>query len=128
MGLGSGVEGLGLGFLVLGLGFRVSTLPRPPNGSDKIDTSKKNKGSITTLGNHPGNNQGFHFLDALLRLGLECEQKVVSEIPETWLKTDGRCMLTLRVQVPNDEILGYWVRVSLVQVLCKYMLIGYLDP
>ena len=33
----------------------------------------------------------------------------------------------LRVQVPNMQVLGIWVIVILVQVLGKYMIIGYLD-
>ena len=32
------------------------------------------------------------------------------------------------VQVPNNEILGYWAIVILVEVLRKYVIIGYLDP
>ena len=35
---------------------------------------------------------------------------------------------TLRVQVPNNEVLGIWVIVIIVQVLGKYMIIRYLDP
>ena len=34
----------------------------------------------------------------------------------------------LRVQVPNNKILRIWVIVIVVQVLGKYMTIGYLDP
>ena len=33
-----------------------------------------------------------------------------------------------RVQVPNDEVLGFWVVVLLAQALGKYMIIRYLDP
>ena len=33
-----------------------------------------------------------------------------------------------RVHVPNNKVLGFWVIVILVQVLGKYMIIGYLDP
>ena len=36
--------------------------------------------------------------------------------------------LTLRVHVPNNQVLGFWVIVIIVQVLGKYMIIGYLDP
>ena len=36
--------------------------------------------------------------------------------------------LTLRVQVPNNQVFGIWVIVSIVQVWGKYMTIGYLDP
>ena len=32
------------------------------------------------------------------------------------------------VQVPNNQVLGIWVIVLVVQVLGKYMTIGYLDP
>ena len=35
---------------------------------------------------------------------------------------------TLRVQVLNDWVLGFWVIVIVVQVLGKYMIIRYLDP
>ena len=35
---------------------------------------------------------------------------------------------TLRVQVPNNEVLGFWVIMILVQVLGKYMIFRYLDP
>ena len=34
---------------------------------------------------------------------------------------------TLRVQVPNIEVLGIWGIVTVVQVLGGYMIIGYLD-
>ena len=33
-----------------------------------------------------------------------------------------------RVHVPNNWLLGFWVKVIIVQVLGKYMIIGYLDP
>ena len=33
-----------------------------------------------------------------------------------------------RVHVPNNLVLGFWARVIIVQVLRKYMIIGYLDP
>ena len=36
--------------------------------------------------------------------------------------------LTQRVQVPNNQVLGFWVMVFIVQALGKYMIIGYLDP
>ena len=36
-------------------------------------------------------------------------------------------MHSLRVQVPNNWVLGYWVIIIIVQVLGKYMIIGYLD-
>ena len=36
--------------------------------------------------------------------------------------------LTQRVHVPNNQVLGIWVPVILVQVLGKYIIIGYLDP
>ena len=42
-----------------------------------------------------------------------------------------RCSLSTvpgRVQVPNYWVLGFWVIVIIVQVLGKYMNIGYLDP
>ena len=34
---------------------------------------------------------------------------------------------TQRVQVPNNKVLGFWVIVTIVQVLGKYMIIRYLD-
>ena len=34
----------------------------------------------------------------------------------------------VQVQVPNKQVLGFWVVVSIVQVLGKYMIISYLDP
>ena len=37
-------------------------------------------------------------------------------------------MKTLRVHVPNNEVLGFWVVVIIVQVLGKYMIIEYLHP
>ena len=37
-------------------------------------------------------------------------------------------LLTQRVQVPNDLVFGFWVIVITVQVLGKYMIIGYWDP
>ena len=37
-------------------------------------------------------------------------------------------LFTQRVQVPNNLVLGFWVIVIIVQVLGKYMIIGYLDP
>ena len=36
--------------------------------------------------------------------------------------------VTQRVQVPNNEVLWFWVIVIIVQVLGKYMIIGYLYP
>ena len=33
-----------------------------------------------------------------------------------------------RVHVPNNQVLGFWVIVIVVQVLGKYMIIRYLDP
>ena len=36
--------------------------------------------------------------------------------------------ITQRVQVPNNWVLGFWVIVIIVQVLGRYMIIGYLDP
>ena len=33
-----------------------------------------------------------------------------------------------RVQVPNNQVLGFWVIVIVVLVLGTYMIIGYLDP
>ena len=32
------------------------------------------------------------------------------------------------MHVPNSWVLGFWVIVVVVQVLGKYMIIGYLDP
>ena len=40
---------------------------------------------------------------------------------------DARCQAQ-RVHVPNNEVLGFWVIVIIVQVLGKYMIIMYLDP
>ena len=34
---------------------------------------------------------------------------------------------TQGVQVPNNLVLGFWVIVTLIQVLAKYMIMGYLD-
>ena len=34
----------------------------------------------------------------------------------------------MRVYVLNDWVLGSWIIVIIVQVLGKYMIIGYLDP
>ena len=50
-----------------------------------------------------------------------------------WGRTDGKAphlleVLTLRVQVPNNLVLGLWVIVIIIQVLGKYMIIGYMDP
>ena len=40
-----------------------------------------------------------------------------------------RLNLTLRVQVPNNYVLGYWVIVVNVQFMGKHnMISGYLDP
>ena len=36
--------------------------------------------------------------------------------------------IALRVQVSNNQVLGYWVIVIIVQVLGKCVSIGYLDP
>ena len=36
--------------------------------------------------------------------------------------------LGFRVHVPNNLVLGIWVIGIIVQVLGKYMIIGYLDP
>ena len=33
-----------------------------------------------------------------------------------------------KVQLPNNLVLGFWVIVSLVQVLGNYMIISYLEP
>ena len=38
------------------------------------------------------------------------------------------CSLALRVHVPNNWVLGFWVVMVIVQVLGQYMIIGYLDP
>ena len=35
---------------------------------------------------------------------------------------------TLRVHVPNNQVLGIWVIVIVGQVLGKYVIIGHLDP
>ena len=35
---------------------------------------------------------------------------------------------SLRVHVPNDWVLGFWVIVIIVQAMGKYMIIRYLDP
>ena len=42
----------------------------------------------------------------------------------------GRGLLapTQRVQVPNNQVLGFGVILTIVQVLGKYMIIRYLDP
>ena len=37
-------------------------------------------------------------------------------------------VLGFRVQVPNNQVLGFWVTVVIVLVLGKYMIIRYLDP
>ena len=37
------------------------------------------------------------------------------------------CSLTLRVHVPTDWVLGFWVIVSIIQVSGGYMIIRYLD-
>ena len=37
-------------------------------------------------------------------------------------------ILTQRVHVPNNLVLGIWVIGTIVLVLGKYMIIGYLDP
>ena len=37
-------------------------------------------------------------------------------------------LITLRVHVPNNWVLGFWVIVIIVQVLGKYMIIKCLDP
>ena len=34
----------------------------------------------------------------------------------------------VRVQAPNTYVLGYWVIVIMVQLLGKYLTVGYLDP
>ena len=39
-----------------------------------------------------------------------------------------RATIILRVQVPDNQVLGYWVIVVIVQVLGKYRIVGYLDP
>ena len=44
------------------------------------------------------------------------------------MKPGGTGVLTQRVHVPNNEVLGFWVIVVIVQVLGKYMIIRYLDP
>ena len=41
---------------------------------------------------------------------------------------DEGCGVTQRVQVPNNKVLGSRLIVIAVQVLGKYMIIGYLDP
>ena len=37
-------------------------------------------------------------------------------------------LMSQRVQVPNNLVLGFWVIVILVQGLGKYVIIRYLDP
>ena len=39
-----------------------------------------------------------------------------------------RNALTQRIHVSNNQVLGIWVLVIMVQVLGKYMTIRYLDP
>ena len=39
-----------------------------------------------------------------------------------------RIALSIRVPVPNNWVLRIWVIAIVVQVLGKYMIIGYLDP
>ena len=36
--------------------------------------------------------------------------------------------VSLRVHVPNNLVLGFWVIIVIVQVLGKHMIIRYLDP
>ena len=36
-------------------------------------------------------------------------------------------LIILRVHVPDSPVLRTWVRVIMVQVLGKYMILGYLD-
>ena len=37
-------------------------------------------------------------------------------------------MNSQRVHVPNNQVFGIWVIVMILQVLGKYMIIGYSDP
>ena len=43
-------------------------------------------------------------------------------------RPDAEKYRTLRIQVPHNKVLTIWVIAIVVQVLGKYMIIGYLDP
>ena len=45
-----------------------------------------------------------------------------------WLSFWSRVSVARRVQVPNNLVLGFWVIVTIVHVLGKYLIIGYLGP
>ena len=48
---------------------------------------------------------------------------------KTWSGgSSGQGILTLRVHVPNNQVLGTRVIVLIVQALGKYMIMRYLDP
>ena len=41
---------------------------------------------------------------------------------------DSLSYLSQKVHVPNNKVLGFWVIAIMIQVLGKYMILGYLDP
>ena len=47
--------------------------------------------------------------------------------PLKWVYGD-KSGLGFRVQVPNDQLLGTWVIVIMIQISGKYLIIEYLDP
>ena len=53
-------------------------------------------------------------------LGLGLGSKAIFNYNET--------TITQRVRVPNIWVPGIWVIVIIIEVLGKYMIIGYLDP
>ena len=54
--------------------------------------------------------------------------KVLSIMLMVMLNEIVPCSTSLRVQVPNYLVRGVWVIVTVVQVLGKHMIVGYLDP
>ena len=59
-----------------------------------------------------------------------CRAPSIPEPYSTYSSCCARSQETLsqRVQVPNNCVLGFGVIVIRVQVLSKYMIVGYLDP
>ena len=63
---------------------------------------------------------------SLLRT-MEAAQKFASRVVPDALASPVNTV-SQRVQVPNNELLWFWVIVTIVQVWGKYMIIRYLDP
>ena len=67
------------------------------------------------------------------RMASSCRLRYVNRAGVAWLSVCFGYFLslrfiTLRVRIPNDEVLGIWVVVVLERVFGEHVIIEYLDP